>query len=132
MSKSLDFQNGHDAYHKSDYATALREVKPLAELGHARAAYVLSLMYKYGQGVPEDNKISVKWCKRAAVNGNVEAQFAMGVSYKFGQCVPQDDKAAFKWFALGADQEDSNSQYALGCMSWSRNIGQGVKVYSAR
>ena len=32
-----DYQKGLDAYNKGDYATALREWKPLAEQGHARA-----------------------------------------------------------------------------------------------
>jgi hypothetical protein len=32
---SADFQKGMDAYNKRDYATALREWKPLAEQGNA-------------------------------------------------------------------------------------------------
>ena len=35
MSESADFQKGLDAYKKGDYATALREWKPLAKQGNA-------------------------------------------------------------------------------------------------
>ena len=34
---SADFQKGVDAYDRGDYATALREWKPLAEQGNADA-----------------------------------------------------------------------------------------------
>jgi len=38
VSWSADLQKGLDAYNKKDYATALREWKPLAEQGDAVAA----------------------------------------------------------------------------------------------
>jgi len=34
-----DFKAGENAYHRSDYATALREWQPLAKQGHAAAQY---------------------------------------------------------------------------------------------
>ena len=42
---------GFNAYEGGDYATALREWKPLAEQGDASAQYSLGVMYKKGQGV---------------------------------------------------------------------------------
>jgi len=45
---SADFQKGFQAYLKGDYQTALREWRPLAEQGHARAQYHLGLMYANG------------------------------------------------------------------------------------
>ena len=33
-SESADFQKGYTAYNMKDYATALREIKPLAEKGY--------------------------------------------------------------------------------------------------
>ena len=38
---SADFEKGLDAYKNKDYATALREWKPLAEQGNARAQFNL-------------------------------------------------------------------------------------------
>ena len=48
---SADFQRGADAYEKKDYATALREWKPLAGQGHAFAQSQLGLMYVKGEGL---------------------------------------------------------------------------------
>ncbi len=55
MSWSADLQKGLDAYNKKDYATALREWKPLAEQGNAFAQYNLGIMYRQGNGVSQDD-----------------------------------------------------------------------------
>ena len=44
MSWSADYQKGLDAFNKGDYATALREWKPLAEQGNADAQFNLGTM----------------------------------------------------------------------------------------
>ena len=49
MSWSADLQKGLTAYKSGDYATALREWKPLAEQGDARAQYNLGQMYYNGE-----------------------------------------------------------------------------------
>ena len=41
---SADFQKGVTAYEKGDYATALREWKPLAEQGDARVQTLLGTL----------------------------------------------------------------------------------------
>ena len=56
-----DFNKGVDAYFSDDYATALRELRPLAEQGHAGAQSFLGWMYYEGKGVPQDDKTAVKW-----------------------------------------------------------------------
>ena len=61
MSASADFQKGFTAYFSGDYATALREWKPLAEQGHISAQYGLGLMYRDGNGVPKNYKTAVMW-----------------------------------------------------------------------
>ncbi len=38
-----DFEKGRDAYMRGDYATALREWRPLAERGHADAQFKLGV-----------------------------------------------------------------------------------------
>ena len=43
-SKPSDFYRGLAAYKSADYATALREFRPLAEQGHATAQYNLGQM----------------------------------------------------------------------------------------
>ena len=55
-----DFQKGWDASKKGDYATALKEWRPLAEQGNANAQSNLGWMYDNGLGVLEDDKEEVK------------------------------------------------------------------------
>ena len=49
-----DFQAGVDAYRSGDYATALREWRPLTEQGHAFAQFNLGILYANGRGVPQN------------------------------------------------------------------------------
>ncbi len=67
---SADYQKGAAAYESGDYATALRELEPLAEQGDARAQYNLGLMYHQGRGVPQDYVRAHMWGNIAATDGN--------------------------------------------------------------
>ncbi len=42
------------AFDRGDYATALREWRPLAEKGNAIAQSKLGFMYVFGEGVPKN------------------------------------------------------------------------------
>ena len=61
VSWSADFQKGLTAYDNGDYATALREWKPLAERRNALAQFNLGAMYEKGRGVLQDYKTAMKW-----------------------------------------------------------------------
>ena len=63
---SDDIQKGADAFQSLDYATALKEWRPLAEQGDAEAQYNLGIMYANGQDVPRDCKAAVMWYRKAA------------------------------------------------------------------
>jgi uncharacterized protein len=60
---------GLAAYDKAEYATALKELTPLAEEGNAKAQYRLGKMFNLGQGVPADKKDAAKWFHMAAQQG---------------------------------------------------------------
>ena len=51
-----DFEKGLAAAQSGDFATALREWTPLAEQGDPDAQYNLGVMYRNGNGVPQDYK----------------------------------------------------------------------------
>ena len=74
-----DFKAGENAYHRGDYATALREWQPLAKQGHAVAQYNLGLLYANGQGVPKDDAQARQWYEKAAVQGHADAQVNLGI-----------------------------------------------------
>ncbi len=60
------FDEGVAAYTSGDYATALREWRPLAEQGDAKAQYNLGLMYAKGEGVPQEFVQAHMWFNIAA------------------------------------------------------------------
>ena len=118
-----DFQKGFDAYKSGDYASALREWKPLAEQGHAKAQSNLGWMYANGEGVPQDDAEAVRWYRLAAEQGNASAQFNLGLMYDKGEGVPQDDAEAVRWYRLAAEQGFALAQSNLGVMY---DEGEGV------
>ena len=71
---SADFEKGLAAARSGDFAAALREWKPLAEKGHARAQYDLGVMYRNGEGVPQDDVTTYAWFNLAATNGHALAE----------------------------------------------------------
>ena len=69
-----DFQKGVEAYDKGDYATALRELRPLAEQGNADAQNNLGAMYQGGLGALQDDVYAHMWFNIAASNGHDNAR----------------------------------------------------------
>jgi len=120
---SADFRKGLDAAQRGDYATALREWKPLAEQGDASAQLNLGVMYHNGKGVPKDDREAVKWFRLAAEQGNAPAQSLLGLMYDEEEGVPKDDKEAVKWYRLAAEQGLADAQFNLGFMYGK---GEGV------
>lgn len=111
-----DFKAGENAYHRGDYATALREWQPLAKQGHAVAQYNLGLLYANGQGVPKDDAQARQWYEKAAVQGHAAAQVNLGSLYDYGRGVPQDFKMAVKWYRRSANQGNDLAQRRLGLL----------------
>ena len=111
-----DFQKGFAAYEDGDYATALKEWKPLAEAGDASAQYNLALMYRNGKGVPQDYAEAIRWYRLAAEQGHANAQYNLGYVYDTGQGVLQDYAEAVRWYRLAVDQGYANAQSNLGYM----------------
>ncbi len=118
-----DFQKGLDAFNKQDYASALREWRPLAEKGNASAQFNLGAMYDLGRGVPKDAKEASKWYRLSAEQGNADAANNMGMNYRLGLGVPRDDKESVRWYRLSAEQGNASGQANLGL---AYDIGAGV------
>lgn len=103
-SVAQDYDVGLVAYESGDYATALRELKPLAEQGHAGSQYILGLMYAGyggGRGVLEDRAEAVRWFRSAAEQGNADAQTELGAMHATGTGVLQDYMLAHMWLNIG-------------------------------
>jgi TPR repeat protein len=118
-----DFQAGMDANNREDYATALREWRPLAEQGDALAQYNLGVLYRKGRGVPQDDVQARQWYEKAAVQGEAKAQYNLGILYFNGNGVPKDYQQALRWFRRAADQGEVVAQTKIAIMY---DDGQGV------
>jgi len=99
------------SFEQTDYATALKEVKPLAEQGNPAAQLFLAKMYLKGQGVPKDPEQANKWFRQAAVQGNAESQFFLGAWYLLPH---RDIGEGLKWIRLSAQQGNQDAQLLLG------------------
>jgi TPR repeat protein len=120
---AADFEKGVEAYRNGDYATALKEWRPLAEQGNANVQNYLGFMYDKGQGVSQDYKQARYWLRLAAEQGVALAQHNLGVTYHNGEGVLQDYKQAVYWYRLAAEQGNAFAQFNLGTMY---HFGEGV------
>ena len=118
-----DFQAGMDANNREDYATALREWRPLADQGDSLAQYNLGLLYRKGRGVPQDDAQARQWYEKAAVQGQAKAQFSLGTLYFNGEGAPKDYRQALRWFRRAADQGEAVAQTKIAIMY---DDGEGV------
>jgi hypothetical protein len=107
------FEDGARAYKGGDYATALRQWRPMAEQGLAVAQFKLGLMYNFGRGVPQDHAEAVKWFRLAAEQGHAGSAHELGFKYSLGRGVPQDYAEAVKWYRLAACPLLGSSQFTL-------------------
>ncbi len=120
---NADFEAGMAAAKSKDYATALKEWRPLAEQGDARAQNQLGRMYINGIGVAQDDQQALKWLQLAALQGNADAQTSLGAMYWFGRSVPKDESEAVKWYRLAAEQGNVHAQSQL---AGAYLVGRGV------
>lgn len=118
-----EIDKGYEAYNDGDYATALKEWKPIAEQGYAFAQYNLGILYEYGNGVPKDYAEAVKWYRLSAEQGYAISQYSLGLMYSNGYGVLKDKAEAVKWWRLSAEQ---GYVYAQGILGIMYELGEGV------
>ena len=118
-----DFTAGTRAYEAGDYATALKEWRPLAEDGDVAAQRNLGQMYRLGQGVERDAVEAARWYRKAAEIGFDRAQANLAALYMAGEGVDRDPAKAAYWFEQAARQGHVISQFNLGLMY---ETGMGV------
>ena len=103
VSWSADCQKGLTAYKSGDYATALREWKPLAEQGNADAAHLIGQIYRNGKGVPRDQKIAYKWFRLSAEEGNAIGAMYLAEQYLGKGGVEENFVSGYVWALISLD-----------------------------
>lgn len=119
-----DFEAGVAAARAGDYATALREWRPLAAGGHRDAQFNVGLAYENGFGVDADAAQAARWYRRAAEQDDRTAQAYLAEMYAKGLGVPRDDIEALRWYRTAAERGHAASQYNVGLFY---AMGRGVE-----
>jgi cell division septation protein DedD len=105
-----DVKGGVDAWKRGDFATAVREWRPLAERGDPDAQFNLGQAYKLGRGVPADIGTARSWYEKAAQQNHPLAQANLGlILFQSG-----DRERATPWLKKAAEAGDARAQYVLG------------------
>jgi TPR repeat protein len=79
--------------------------KIAAQQKHAKAALVLGMLYKNGDGVPRDAVEGAKWLTLASDLGNAHAMFLLAHLYREGSGVMQDEAKARVLLEEAAEHE---------------------------
>lgn len=119
-----DLRSGMQAYDAGDYAAALAQLRPLAEIARdPQAEYLIGTMYSHGEGVRRSPRTAARFYEAAARQGNADAAFALGFLLYYGQgeegsadAVAAQPAAAAQWFAQAAQRGNASAEYFLGHM----------------
>lgn len=108
------FDFGAYSYHQQNYAGARKWWGKAAEAGLVRAQIQLAMLYRDGDGGPEDKTEAARWFRKAAEQGDAGAQNEMGVLYWRGEGVDQDRVKAGSWFERAAEAGSEDAETNLG------------------
>jgi len=70
----------YQLFSSADYADARTQCQELAELGDAKAAFLLATMYYQALGTEEEDQRGLFWDKVAAEKGHPESAYRLGLA----------------------------------------------------
>ena len=108
-----DFDSAVAEYRRSNYLGAIEAFLPLAQEGDARAQTILALMYRYGEGTPQDLGSAFMWYKRAAELDYAPAQYHAGVMLAEGIGVEANIEGGVTWLTRASQAGFSRADIKL-------------------
>ena len=111
-----DYDTGLDAYNRGDWDTAARELKPVADEGHAHAQFLVGTLLASGSGIETSLAEALRYYRLSAEQNNGEAQAALGYTYRVGNGVKQSYDDAAKWYRMAAERGVGDAQFNLGSL----------------
>lgn len=96
------------------YAQAAAIFWTCSNLGDARCATALGLMYQQGRGVAVNVERELKYIGIGAAAGNRGAEYTVGVWYDDGEVLPHDAAKAFSWYMRSAQHNFATAQTRVG------------------
>jgi TPR repeat protein len=138
-----NFKSAGLKFSSGKYLEALLDFKKMANDGNLDAQIFLSIIYSHGvifsktlnkeagKFIPYNEKLAVKWLKKAVDHGDPLSQYQLGVIYSEGKLgIKKDDKKAFKLYEKAAKQGERSSLYNIGNMY--RQGRAGLKINYAK
>lgn len=120
------YGNGMAAYQTGNYPLALDQWKPLAQNGHAQAAYNLGFMYEFGYGMDANHVEAFNYYLRAAQLGHTQAQQTMAWMYERGKGVTADRAQATRWAEIAASSTSPHNAASPTAMDMQALVDQLV------
>ena len=104
---------GVAAYQEKQFSMALEIFQQYATKGDPTAQFYLSVLYRSGMGVAQDEGEAFHWCKQAAEEGVLDAQYQLGIMYLQGEGVEEDDVLALEWLWQASDRGHLHAREVL-------------------
>lgn len=125
---------GLAAFKSKDYATALKELSPVADNGDPSAQHAIGQIYEFGLGVKKDPALAISYYQKAAEQGFARSQLNLGSAYSSGMGVAKDNVQAVQWWQKAADQGNPTAFHNLaimyaGGLGVTRDLPQAVTLY---
>lgn len=98
------YNEGLTAYRAGNYASAFKNLMPLAQKKDRRAMYLLGVMYEHGQGVARDLPMAAAWYQSSADAGYAPSQYNLGRMYWDGRGVAENRTRAAALLTAAARQ----------------------------
>ena len=116
-SSQADPTSGWAAWRQGNFQKAFLDCKEAAENGVASCQALLGSLYKYGNGVPQDNSLSLKWLQSAADQGDPGGLEILGDTLVSGfNGVPKNIALAHDLFVKSSIRGNTWADNQLGGM----------------
>lgn len=110
-----NFEAGLAAYEKRDYATAIKELEPLAKKGNSAAQYHMGMVYMArAASNPQEVREMFEWFHKAAEQGHAESASMLSDLYGRGIMTREDPKKGIQWRLKAADLGHTQALVTLG------------------
>lgn len=96
---------------KENFSSCLSD----AEDGNATSQFIVSGMYRSGQGIKPEPKLALQWAIKSAENGYTHAYSTLGSMYAsgIGNDVPINYDEAIKWYKKDLEQGNYSAESAI-------------------
>lgn len=111
------FDDAFTAWENKNYTTAFQLALELTKKNDPLAQWLISVMYRFGDGVAKNHAEAINWARKSAEQGNLHGQELLASYYEKGIGVEKNLYEALRWYRLAAAQGDEDSQTKVAQLS---------------